>query len=84
MAPITVDLFEMTYKNFFDTILQSVKFTLNDNIGIKHGFSWINCQVPREVLKTEAQVSHLFNITQVRTSFDLGSTQMTPTIQACT
>ena len=27
-----------------------------NNIGIKHGFSCINvCQVPREVLKTEAE-----------------------------
>ena len=29
---------------------------VNFNIGIKHGFSCINvCQVPREVLKTEAE-----------------------------
>ena len=29
---------------------------MRDNIGIKHGFSCINvCQVPREVLKTEAE-----------------------------
>ena len=37
----------------------------SNNIGIKHGFSCINvCQVPREVLKTEAEGSlllHNFN-----------------------
>ena len=32
------------------------KHTLNNNIEIKHGFPCINvCQVPREVLKTEAE-----------------------------
>ena len=30
------------------------------NIGIKHGFSCINiCQVPREMLKTEAEDRHV-------------------------
>ena len=34
---------------------QRETLTLSKNIGIKHGFSCINvCQVPREVLKTEA------------------------------
>ena len=32
-----------------------VQFHFNLNIGIKHGFPCINvCQVPREMLKTEA------------------------------
>ena len=34
---------------------QGIQLSYN-NIGIKHGFSCINvCQVPREVLKTEAE-----------------------------
>ena len=39
-------------------ILEFLRYALksSNNIGIKHGFSCINvCQVPREVLKTEAE-----------------------------
>ena len=44
-------LFHMRLYDFYDKTL----FT-DSNIGIKHGFSCINvCQVPREVLKTEAE-----------------------------
>ena len=36
--------------------LTRVRYACIFNIGIKHGFSCINvCQVPREVLKTEAE-----------------------------
>ena len=43
-----------------DIISFVVTFAYYINIGIKHCFSCINvCQVPREVLKTEAKVSFL-------------------------
>ena len=35
--------------------INTISLCLNFNIGIKHGFPCINvCQVPREMLKTEA------------------------------
>ena len=43
------------WKTMFDPYNKNILF-YHINIGIKHGFSCINvCQVPREVLKTEAE-----------------------------
>ena len=46
---------EKSYKTSHGNTVPAVIKQSSINIGIKHGFSYINiCQVPREMLKTEA------------------------------
>ena len=47
---------KMTKGHTLMSKLNRVKILVHYNIGIKHGFSYINvCQIPREMLKTEAE-----------------------------
>ena len=53
-APLKLDL--IAFKMNIISIRKHMADTVGVNIGIKHGFSCINvCQVPREMLKTEAE-----------------------------